>query len=329
LAKLSVIVPARNELFLGKTVDDLLAKARGDVQVIVILDGFWPKPMPKEDPRLIIVHREKRGMRASINAGVAIAKGEIIMKVDAHVMFSEGYDVALTAECDKDWIVIPRRYSLEVETEPWDVRRHRPFVDYEYLSWPWRPDVRIERENGFGLHGWTWDERIASRINVLLDETMTFQGSCWVMHREYFNRRIGVLSNEGYGTFIGEAQEIGLKAWLGGGKVMVNKKVWYGHLWKGQPYRDRYRATYGIPYTRLGRTERDEGNRYSVDYWINNRWPERIHDIEWLVDRFWPVPSWPKDRSKWIPSITTQASNTSKQNTALTLPDQALLKSPT
>ena len=42
MSKLSVIVPARNELFLNKTVDDLFAKAHGDVEVIAVLDGYWP-----------------------------------------------------------------------------------------------------------------------------------------------------------------------------------------------------------------------------------------------------------------------------------------------
>ena len=72
---LSVIIPARNELYLQKTIDGLLSNAAGDVEVIVILDGYWPDPDLKADPRLIVVHREKRGMRASINAGVDIARG--------------------------------------------------------------------------------------------------------------------------------------------------------------------------------------------------------------------------------------------------------------
>ncbi len=296
MAKLSIIIPARQELFLQQTIDDLLFKSAGDIEILVILDGYWPDPALKDDPRVIIIHRERKGMRASINAGVAVARGKYIMKVDAHCMFAEGYDEILKMDCDKDWIVIPRRYSLEAEVTPWDVRRHRPFVDYEYLSWPWRPNSKV-----FGIVGAVWDARIAQRINNVIDENLTFQGSCWFTPKDFFLKRIGELDETGYGTFIGEAQEIGLKTWLGGGKVMTNKKLWYAHLWKGQPYRDRYRAIYGKSYTRLGRTERDEGNKYSVDYWMNNRWKDRIHDLDWLIDRFSPVPHWPEDQSLWIP----------------------------
>lgn len=297
MSKVSVIIPARNEIYLADTVANLLEMATGDVEVIAILDGYWPDPPLPQDKRLIIVHRERRGMRASINAGIAVAKGDFIMKVDAHCMFPQGYDEILKADCDKDWLVVPRRYSIETEVTPWEPRRFRPFIDYEYLSWPWHPrHIKV-----FGIQGAVWDERIKKRIAIPVDENLTFQGSCWFTPKQYFLKLIGQLSEEGYGTFIGEAQEIGLKIWLGGGKVMINKKCWYGHLWKGQPYRDKYRAKFGVPYTRLGRTERSEGNKYSVDFWLRNRWEGRKHDLEWLIDRFWPVPSWPVDKSTWIP----------------------------
>ncbi len=103
-------------------------------------------------------------------------------------------------------------------------------------------------------------------------------------------KRIGKLQEEGYGTFIGEPQEVGLKTWLGGGKQVRNKKTWYAHLHKGSQWGRGYHVS---------KSELERGNRYSVDYWMNNRWPNRTHDIEWLIERFWPVPTWPEDRSKW------------------------------
>ena len=62
---LSVLVPARNEVFLQKTITDLLTKAIGDIEVIAILDGYWPTPQLIADDRLKIIHHGKsRGMRA-------------------------------------------------------------------------------------------------------------------------------------------------------------------------------------------------------------------------------------------------------------------------
>jgi glycosyltransferase involved in cell wall biosynthesis len=294
--KVSVIIPARNEIYLQKTIDEVLQKSTGEIEVIVILDGYWPDPPLLDNPRQIVVHRDSKGMRASINAGVDIATGKYIMKLDAHCMLSEGYDEILKADCDKDWIVIPRRFSLETETEEWGIRWHRPFTDYEYLTWPWEKSVVK-----FGLVGRVWDSRTADRINIPIDENLSFQGSCWFTHKEFFKRRIGFMSDDGYGTFVAEAQELGFKAWLGGGKVMTNKKCWYAHLWKGAPYREQYKKLYGVQYTRISNTEWKKGNRYNVFYWMQDKWEPRIHDFEWLIDKFSPVPTWPKDKSTWMP----------------------------
>lgn len=298
MAKLTVIIPARNELYLQQTLDDLLVKATGDMEIIVILDGYWPQAPLKEDPRLIVIHRERRGMRAAINSAVAIAKGKYLMKVDAHCMFPHGFDEVLKADCDGDWVVIPRRYSLELDT--WGVRFHRPYVDYEFLGWPYEGKKAVHGDT-VGLHARTWDARIEERINKLLDENMTFQGSCWFTSKEHFVKRIGTMQEEGYGTFIGEPQEIGLKTWLGGGRIMTNKKTFYAHLWKGKPYREAHMKALGVPYTRIGSSELKTGNAFSVDYWMHDRWKERKYDLAWLIERFWPVPTWPESREAWIP----------------------------
>lgn len=198
-------------------------------------------------------------------------------------MLSEGYDEGLLKDCEDNWIVIPRRYALDVGT--WSVKQDRLFVDYEYLGYPFHNDP-----NKKGLHGWVWEERTKARIDRLIDETMTFQGSCWFMSKGHFER-LGGMSEEGYGTFIGEAQEIGLKTWLGTGQVMVNKKVWYAHLWKGKPYRDAHKEVVGEAYTRIGNNELKLGNAFCIDYWMNNKWTDRKRDFKWIVEKFSPYPS--------------------------------------
>lgn len=281
MSKVSVIIPSRNERFLPNTIDDLLSKAAGEVEIFAMLDGYWPDPPLKEDRRLIVLHRgQAQGMRAAINGAAQIASGEFLMKCDAHCMFAEGWDAALKADCDGDWVVIPRRCSLNAEE--WTTLEKTP-VDYEYLCFPYAQEEP-------GIHGRIWTERAKERAHLDFDEDMSFQGSCWFTTTEHFRERIGGLTEEGYGTFIGEPQEIGLKTWLGGGKQFRNKRTWYAHLHKGKQYGRGYF---------VGKHELKIGNAYSVDYWMNNRWPGRIHDIEWLVERFWPVPTWPEDRGLW------------------------------
>ena len=41
---LSILIPARNEMFLARTVKDILAHIEGDTEIIVVCDGNWPDP---------------------------------------------------------------------------------------------------------------------------------------------------------------------------------------------------------------------------------------------------------------------------------------------
>lgn len=280
MAKVSVLIPSRNELFLAKTVDDVFAKARGGVEVVVYLDGYRPDPPLRERENLLVLHgAEPRGMRAGINAAASAASGDYLLKCDAHCMFAEGFDVELAANCDGDWVVIPRRYSLDAEE--WKIAETgKPPVDYHYLSWPWA------KPHEPGMHGMVWNERARRRKDVDIDDEMSSQGSCWFMSHRHFHTFLGGLSENGYGTFIQEFQEIGNKTWLGGGAVKINKRTWYAHLHKGKRYGRGYYISQG---------KMVAGQKYSMDFWMNNRWEQRVHDIEWLVDKFWPVPTWPEN----------------------------------
>jgi glycosyltransferase involved in cell wall biosynthesis len=286
MAKVSIIIPSRNERFLAPTVADLCAKARGDIEIIPVCEGYWPGdpanwPNPRliDDPRVIILHHgQALGMRPAINHAARIARGEYLMKLDGHCMVAEGFDEALKADCADDWVVVPRRFPLDPET--WTIKPDPKYpVDAHYLSFPYqRPD-----DCECGLHGTVWRERTQARQDVLIDDEMSSQGSCWFMSRKMWPR-IGPLDIEHYGTFIQEFQEVGMKAWLGGGAVKVNKKTWYAHLHKGQKYGRGYSWS---------SNEHKRGHDYTTDHWMHDRWPERTRDLAWLVEKFWPVPTWP------------------------------------
>ena len=110
---LSVIIPARNEMFLAKTIENVLANARGKTEVIAILDGAWADPPIPDDPRVrLIYHPESIGQRAATNEGARVSTSKYIMKLDAHCAVDEGFDVKLMADCEYDWTVIPRMYNL-------------------------------------------------------------------------------------------------------------------------------------------------------------------------------------------------------------------------
>lgn len=277
--KVSIIIPSRNEIFLAQTIEDLLKKAKGDIEIIPVLDGYWPTPPLKDDPRVIILHKgEAEGMRPGINSAVAIAKGKYIMKIDAHCMVDEGFDEKLKADCEANWVVIPRRKRLDAEN--WCIQDvGKPDVDYEYLSFPDNPSDF----GGPGFNGRIWDQRTKERKDVPIDENMSFQGSCWFMHRDYFYQ-LELMDDKNYGTFWSEAQEIGFKAWLSGGKVMINKKTWYAHLHKGKKY--------GRMYPLSNRTV-EQGAMFSVKWKDNNAWSKQTLPFHTMIERFMPIPGWP------------------------------------
>ena len=55
---LSVVIPARSEMFLAKTVEDILLNIEGNTEIIVVLDGAWAAPPIKDDPRVTIIHHQ-------------------------------------------------------------------------------------------------------------------------------------------------------------------------------------------------------------------------------------------------------------------------------
>lgn len=281
MSRLSVVIPARGEPFLLPTVQDLLKNAAGDIEVIVVLEGWWPDPpLPHDDKRLRVIHHGKaKGMREAINAGLRIATGEYLMKIDAHCLVGPGFDEILKADCDGDWLVVPRRYGLDPYA--WttnNAETRKAPIDAHFLSYPY-----VAGRSGGGLHGTVWTERAKARLDHLVDDEMSSQGSCWFATRKHWER-IGPMEIAKYGNFIQEFQELGCKTWLGGGRVVVNKKTFYAHLHKGK--------THGRGYW-ISKKEMGDGAKFAVDYWMNDRWAERVRDMRELVARFWPVPTWP------------------------------------
>lgn len=213
---LSIIIPSYKDPLLHKTIDDLLAKASGNIEIIAVLDGYWPKEPVVTDDRVKVLHLgSNRGMRGAINAGVIISSGEYIMKCDAHCSFDEGFDVKLINDHQKDWIQVPTRKRLDADS--WGIINDgRPDINYLYLNDEYRGRIWNEKNKDPDLK------------NVLIDDIVAFQGSCYFMSREYYDR-LNILDDKSFGGMGHESQEIVFKCWVKGGRVVRNKKTWYAH----------------------------------------------------------------------------------------------------
>src|SRR4029079_4377018 len=189
----------------------------------------------------------------------------------------EGWDTILVADCDDDWVVVPRRLRLDPDTF---VTRDdgRPPIDYHYLSFP----DNVNDFGGPGLNGKVWAERQRARADIELDDEMSSQGSGWFISAANF-QRLELMDDTNYGPFWNEFQEIGLKGWLSGGQVKVNKRTWYAHWHKGSAGRG-----YRMPESWLR-----QGASFSKRWMFNEAWAKQTRPFSWLIEHFWPVPTWP------------------------------------
>jgi len=280
MSKLSVVVPSADPRFLRQTVDGLFANAAGEVEVIVSCDGHDHDLAPR--PGLVVLYHPRAGMRATLNAARRHVTGDWMMKTDEHCLFAPGYDEVLKADCPDYAMLIPRRYSLDAERWAIEDNPKGP-RDYHFLS---SPVWSIRDKDDYSIQGLEWPARSRERsVGYDVDDTMSLQGSCYVMTRAHYER-LGPLSEVGYGTFAQEPQELGLKTQLGGGEMLTTKRTWYAHLHKGKRYGRGYRPD---------KAEIARGHEYSAWYWVTNQWAGRQYDFRAFIEKWWPIPTWPAD----------------------------------
>jgi len=306
---LSVIIPSRNEEYLSRTVEGVLKNKQGNTEVIVILDGAWADPPLTDHPDLtVIYHPESIGQRAAYNEGVNLSKAKFIMKLDAHCIVDEGFDVKLMADCEPDWTVVPAMYNLHAFDwkckkcgHTWyqgkipehcmqiGERRQRntdcDSTEFEKVM-VWKP--RMHRRSEFmrfdsNLHFKYWGslgERQQSKGDIA--DTMSFIGACWFMYRKR-HYELDLL-DEGHGSWGQVGTEVSCKSWLSGGRLVVNKKTWFSHLFRTQP-------GFGFPYKQSG-NQIARSRVYSKKLFVDGAWKGAKHPLEWLIKKFWPIPGW-------------------------------------
>lgn len=288
MSKLSVVIPHRVDQYLNKTIEDLLAKAKGEIEIIVVADGVWPSKIV-DDKRVIYIHQgtvhNAPGMREAINKGMSIASGDYVMKIDEHCMVSEGFDLELIKNCEEHWVVIPRR--LRLDADKWElIEDGRPPVDYMHIDYPYNKPF----DSTQGLHGAEWRQRHYDRKDIMIDDTPSMQGSCYFMTKKHWDEVIKDMETEKYGAFTMEAQEIGMKTWLTGGRVVVNKNVTYAHHHKGKRGKG-----YGFSSKQyeVFMAAKEKGRQYAIDYWLTTT--DFKYNWDYFMSIFPDMPGWGTD----------------------------------
>lgn len=310
---LSVLIPARNEMFISNTVENVLKNIRGKTEVIVVLDGKWAEPAIVDDPRLTIMYvPEAIGQRAATNQAARLSRAKYVMKLDAHCAMDEGFDVKMIDEMQDDITMIPMMYNLHAFDWVCYTCGNRIYQsptpgectvckkDRMAREIIWKPRLskkslyyRFDKTLHFQYWG-AYGERKEAQGDVV--EILSAQGSCFMLTREKFwELKISDEELAGKSGWGQQGVEVAMKTWLSGGRLMVNKKTWYAHMFRTQG------GDFGFPFPISGR-EVEKTREISRNLWINNTWDKALpgRDFNWLLEKFAPVPDWhvPEDKKK-------------------------------
>lgn len=312
---LSILIPARNEQFLSKTIDDILQNIEADTEVIAVMDGDWADPpIPQHERVNVIKLSESIGQRATANLACKLSEAKYVMKVDAHCSFDKGFDrkmIEAFASTGDNVTMVPimrnlwafdwkcfhcgwKKYqgprpekcgscgkSDKVRMKMVWVGKHNPqSTSYSFDStphfqyfedWKHRPQYKKDKE----------EKRIT--------ETMSLQGSCFMLTREkYWELDI---CEEKFGYWGSQGIEVACKTWLSGGRVVVNHNTWYAHMFRTQG------KGFSFPYPMSG-SQQKNAQSHARDLFFNNNWPGQVRPLSWLLEKFWPVPGWTEEDLK-------------------------------
>lgn len=309
--ELSILIPARNEMFLARTIQDILENIEADTEVIAVLDGEWADPGVPQDDRVNIVYVGKSiGQRAATNLAARLSKAKYLMKVDAHCSFDKGFDRKMIEKMQDDWTLIPimrnlwaydwvcecgeRKYqdkgiacdkcSKKMKMEmKWIAKKRPQSASYCFDSTPHFQYFREYHKR---------PEYKKAKEETGLTETMSIQGSCFMCTREKY-WSIG-LCDERFGSWGNQGIEVACKTWMTGGKVMVNHNTYYAHMFRTKAIND-----FGFPYPQKGNDVEKTKKRVKNLIW-GGKWRKQKYPLSWLVKKFWPVPGWTEEDLKKI-----------------------------
>lgn len=305
---LSILIPARNEMFISNTVEDILKNKRGKTEIIVGLDGEWANPGISDHPDVRILYvSESIGQRAMTNKLARMSKSKYVAKCDAHTAYDEGFDVKLmeAMKGHDNWTVVPtmrnlhafdwkcmdcgKKYyqgptpgthkGIEKCDDCGKLNFKRKVIWYpkpspQSTSYCFDPEPHFQYFNNFR-------KRPEGKGDIT--PTMSLQGSFFMLTREkYWELNI---CDENFGSWGSQGIEVACKTWLSGGEVMVVQTTWYAHMFRTQG------GDFSFPY-RQEQSKVDTAKKTAKVLFFDGNWEKQIHPVSWLVEKFWPVDHW-------------------------------------
>lgn len=304
---LSIVIPSRNEMFLAKTIKDILKHKEGNTEIIIGLDGEWSDPVVEDHEDVNIYHTSKSiGQRAIINQCVRLSQAKYIMKVDAHCSFAQGFDRILMEDMQDNWTVVPvmrnlwafdwKCYDCGLRTyqgpTPTKCKKCGGENIQRKMIWkgktnPQSKSYCFDSEPHFQyFKDYTKTDKYKKDLKTGMTETMSLQGSCFMLTRKKYEELN--VCDESFGSWGSQGIEVAVKTWLSRGKVMVNHRTWYAHLFRTQG------GDFGFPY-KNPESKVQKAKKHSKDLFFYNKWNKAKKPLSWLVEKFMPVKGWTEE----------------------------------
>ena len=312
MVDLTVIIPARNEEFLDRTVQDVLEHIKGNTEIIIILDGYLPDVPLKSDPRITVIYNPVAvGQRGAAKQAVKISRSKYIMKIDSHVALDDGFDVKMLEafkKLDDNVTMIPLMRNLHVFDWvcPDGHRRYQGLSGVcndcgkpttKDIVWipkksPATFTFRFDKTMHFQYYGELAKrpENIKGALcndgtyDTTLRETMSIQGSCFMMTKDrYLSLDI---DSDAFNSWGQQGVEVACKTWMGPGegRVISNINTWYAHMFRTKG------GDFGFPYPNP-QNKVNENRELSRELFQRDKWPLATRKFQWLLDKFNP-PDW-------------------------------------
>ncbi len=305
---LSILIPAKNEEFLARTIEDILSHIEGNTEIIVVLDGYEiALPVLPADERVrVIINETSLGQRGATNQACKLSKAKYILKVDAHCAFDQGFDVKMMNEMQDNWTMVPVMRNLHAFN--WVCPEGH--IRYQGPSGPCKEEgcgkptvkdvVWIPKTNPQSVAYCFDQEPHFQYFNEFkkrpegkgdITESMSIQGSCFMLTRDkYWELNI---CDEAFGSWGSQGIEVACKTWLSGGRVVINHKTWYAHMFRTQG------GDFGFPYHNPGRKV-ENAKKTARELFFDNKWELQTLPLSWLIERFWPIPGWTEEMRQKI-----------------------------
>lgn len=294
---LSVLIPSRNEQFLARTIQDVMQNKRGKTEVIAVLDGAWADPPVVQHPDISILYFPKSiGQRAATNMAARVSKAKYLMKLDAHCAMDEGFDVKLLSVMQDDWTLVPTMRNLHIFNWicPNGHRRYQsPSGSCTECGQPTTQEIVWIAKKSPQSHSYCFDSEPHFQYNGdftkrpegqgPLSETMSLQGSCFMLTREKY-WELGIC-DESFGSWGSQGIEVACKTWLSGGRVMCYHDTFYSHLFRTSG------GDFSFPYPQSGR-QVAHAKQVARELFFDGKWDKAIRPLSWLLQHFWPIKGW-------------------------------------